>query len=66
MAKIIILESFGATAVMGLGFRAPKVGFIYEYCDRERSTERILFKFSSFIPWDIGRGKFADYFLVKI
>ena len=51
--KYHILESFGATAVTGLGFIGPKKWvFMYKYCDRERFTKWILFKFSSFIPWE--------------
>ena len=43
---------FGLIPMNGLGFRAQNWGFLYEYYDRERTAEWILFKFSSFIPWE--------------
>ena len=62
MAKSVTLESFGTNAVTGLGFRAQKVDLMYEYCDRTRSTEQILFKFKLAVL-NLGRGKCTDWIL---
>ena len=52
---------FGVIAITGFGFQDPKTGFFVRVLRQRKNHGVVLFKFSSFIPWE-GENALISFF----